>query len=78
MTTDKELREVLAKYGIGLDIDELARNDRVNLYPTKYKGVHKETLWLRGRLADCPLEEFLKYCLSKTDYNDWELTRKNE
>jgi hypothetical protein len=71
MTIEQELREVLAKYGIGLMIHEFAKNDRVNIYPTRYKGIHKMQLNLRGKLATCQLSDLLKHCLSDADFKDW-------
>jgi hypothetical protein len=72
MTTEQELREVLAKYGIGLEIGEFSKNDRVNTYPTRYRGIHKLSLNLRGKLESCPLAELLKHCLSDADFKDWQ------
>jgi len=36
MTTEKELREILNSYGVGLEIKEFSKNDRVVTYPTRY------------------------------------------
>lgn len=71
MTTEQELREALAKYGIGFELGEYAKHDRVNLYPTRYRGIHKMSLQLRGHLSTCPLADLLKHCLSEADFKDW-------
>ncbi|MGD0071381.1 MAG: hypothetical protein ABSB71_07895 [Candidatus Bathyarchaeia archaeon] len=71
MTTEKELREILNSYGVGLEIKEFSKNDRVVTYPTRYQGIHRMELTLRGHLSKISLEELLKHELSKKDFEDW-------
>lgn len=71
MATEKDLREILASYGCGLEVHEFSKNDRVTAYPTKMYGVHKMQLTLRGHLEQCPLKDILKHLLSKKDFEEW-------
>lgn len=76
MTTEPELRKELATFGIGFELIEFGKRDRVNLYPTRSKGVHKISLDLRCHLAEIELADMLKYCLSKSDFQAWKTTKQ--
>jgi len=71
MTTEKELREILAVYGCGLEVHEFSKNDRVTGYPTRMQGIHKIQLNLRGHLSTVSIGEIAKHLLSKKDFEDW-------
>jgi hypothetical protein len=71
MTTEKDLREILNSYAIGLELHEYKNNDKVVVYPTRYQGIHRMELTLRGHLNTISLKELLKHLLSKKDFEEW-------
>jgi hypothetical protein len=73
MTNEKELREILNSYAIGLEVFEYKKYDKVVAYPTRYQGIHRMELTLRGHLDTISLKELLKHLLSKKDFEEWVL-----
>ena len=76
MTTEEELRKELAEFGVGLEVLEFSKKDRVNLYPTRSKGIHKMSLELRCHLKDVELANMMKYCLSKAEFETWQKNKQ--
>lgn len=75
MATEEEFRAALAEFGIGLELIQFKTHDRVNLYPTRSKGIHRIEINLRRHLSDIDLASMMKYSLSPTDFERW-LTSK--
>ena len=71
MTTEKAIRESLAKFGCGLEIHEFKTHDTVTAYPTRIKGVHKIHLTLRYHLKQITEKELLFHLLGSEDYAHW-------
>lgn len=71
MTNERELREALDEFGIGLEVTVSKHREHLAMYPTKDPHIHKMTLSLGCHLDKISLHELLWYCLNREDYAVW-------
>lgn len=71
MTTEKELREVLYSFGIGFFLRRNKNFDIIELMPTKRLNVYKIELSTKGHIETITLDELLRACLTKKEFEFW-------
>jgi len=71
MTSEKDLRETLNIFGIGLEVSTSKYREHLAMYPTRDKHIRKMTLSLSCHLSKISLRELLWYCLNNEDFGAW-------